>query len=185
MAINQEQIKNIICKLKAGDKDAFAELYKIYYPRILSFLIKMLKNKDMSEEITQEVFFRLWVNHQKLNPEMSYDSYFFSIAKNLVLNLYKKQEAEYNYLTSLGEEFFEENNTFEFIELQQLLDETVAKMPPQQQFIFRLSREEGLLNAEIAEKLGISKRTVEKHISNPLSVLRKKILNNFLLFFVA
>lgn len=174
----------LIRRIKEGDKTAFSQLYRSYYPRIYSFLYTLLKDSPLAEEITQDVFVRLWINREKLDETASPDPYFFSIAKNTVLNLYKKKQVEERYLESLQvhtEERTEQELYYK--ELLHLIDDTVDKMPTQQQRIFRLSRDEGLLNAEIAEKLQLSKRTVEKHISNALSQLRDVINNNYLFFF--
>lgn len=181
-------MRNIISRIKSGDKDAFSELYRTYYPKIYTFVHKTLKNKGLAEEITQEVFFRLWVNHQSLDETMSYDSYFFTIAKNISMDIYRKNAIEMNYQNERLSEDTEPytNDTtsqIDFSDLQKLIETAVYKMPQQQQLVFRLSRTDGLLNEEIAQKLGISKRTVEKHISNSLKIIKKIVRNNYMLFF--
>lgn len=181
-------MRNIISKIKSGDKDAFSELYKIYYPKIYTFVNKILKNKSLAEEITQEVFFRLWVNHQSLDETISYDSYFFTIAKNISMDIYRKNTIEKNYqdyqlAESIEPHVNDTTSQIYFYDLQKLIDDAVDKMPQQQQIVFKLSRTDGLLNEEIAKKLGISKRTVEKHISNSLKVIKIIVKNNYMLFF--
>ena len=195
-------MRNIISKVKSGDKDSFSDLYRMYYPKIYSFVNKIMKNKALTEEITQEVFFRLWVNHQSLDETISYDSYFFTIAKNISMDIYRKNTIETNYHNYQQSRNFrvspqkaakdDRHNVtaplfphfFHFSDLQKLIDEAVDKMPKQQQIVFRLSRTDGLLNEEIAQKLGISKRTVEKHISNSLKVIKVIVKNNYMLLFM-
>lgn len=182
-------MREIISKIKSGDKDAFSELYRMYYPKICGFIYKILKNKSLAEEITQEVFFRLWVNHQSLDETMSYDSYFFTIAKNISMDIYRKNIVETSYqnyqLSRTTEPHANETTSqINFSDLQKLIKEAVDKMPKQQQLVFRLSRTDGLLNEEIARKLGISKRTVEKHISNSLKIIKVIVKNNYMLFFI-
>jgi len=182
-----EKMHDIILKVKEGDKDAFSELYRLYYPKIFSFLLRLMKSRNVAEEITQEVFFRLWINHEVLNPEMSHDSYFFSIAKNIAINNIRKAEIEKRYYDETLQQSVEETDPEEgmnFSELQELIDQAVDAMPPQQRLVFRLSREDGLINEKIAQKLNLSKRTVEKHISNSLKMLRKLIEKNYLLLFL-
>lgn len=182
----QKDVLLLVLQVKKGDKSAFAQLYRSHYPRIFSFLRTLLKDSFMAEEITQDVFFRLWVNREKLDDTMPLEPYLFSMAKNTVLNFYKRKETEKRYLENQREtEEAEEQIEQELYgkELQRLINDAIDAMPVQQQKIFRLSREEGLLNAEIAEKLQISKRTVEKHISNSLSQLREVISKNYLLCF--
>lgn len=181
-------MRDTISKIKSGDKEAFSELYRIYYPKIYSFVDKILKNKTLAEEITQEVFFRLWVNHQSLDEKMSYDSYFFTIARNISMDIYRKNMIETNYQNYQSKSAEPHANDtasqINFSDLQMLIDEAVDQMPQQQQLVFRLSRTDGLLNEEIAQKLGISKRTVEKHISNSLKIIKVIVKNNYMLFFL-
>lgn len=176
----------LVLQVKKGDKSAFSQLYRSHYPRIFSFLRTLLKDSFMAEEITQDVFFRLWINREKLDHTLPLDPYLFSMAKNTVLNFQKRKETEERYLEYQHKEEQAEEQIEQALygkELQNLINAAIKTMPAQQQKIFRLSREEGLLNAEIAEKLQISKRTVEKHISNSLSQLREVISKNYLLCF--
>jgi RNA polymerase sigma-70 factor (ECF subfamily) len=146
-----------------------------------------MKDKTAAEEITQEVFFRLWINHKILNPKMSCDSYLYSIARNIVINNFRKFEVEKKYYDEMLQNPVKEDDPgdkMDFLELQKLIAQAIDTMPPQQQLVFRLSREEGLLNEKIAQKLNISKRTVEKHISNSLKILRKLIEDRYSLFFM-
>lgn len=178
----QPDVFSLIAQLKRGNKLAFSQLYRYHYPRVFSFLRTLLKDRFLAEEITQDVFFRLWINREYLDDKLPLDPYLFSMAKHTVSNFWKKKEIEERYLENLSEkteDTIEENLYCK--ELQRLIDEAIHAMPPQQQKIFRLSREEGLLNAEIAERLHISKRTVEKHISNSLEILRQVIKRNYLL----
>ncbi|RHJ93650.1 RNA polymerase sigma-70 factor [Bacteroides sp. AM07-16] len=181
-------ISHIIEQIKKGNKLAFSQLFRLYYPKIFSFIFQFLKDKQLTEEITQDVFMRLWINRENLNLDLSFDSYMFTIAKNIVLNYFKKKEVEQRYIDHTIQVFntahTEVEEYFYFKDLLAIIEGAVNDMPSQQQKVFRLSREEGLMNAEIAKKLGISKRTVEKHISSSLKFLRKVIEKNYLFFFL-
>lgn len=182
------EINHLIIQIRKGNKLAFSQLFRLYYPKLFSFIYQLLKDRPLTEEITQDVFLRLWINREKVNLHLSFDSYLFTIAKNIVLNFFKKKEIEQRYvdhaLQSTDTEYVDVEEDFYFKDLLAIIEQAVSEMPPQQQKVFRLSREEGLLNAEIAEKLGISKRTVEKHIGSSLTYLRKVIEKNYLFFFL-
>jgi RNA polymerase sigma-70 factor (ECF subfamily) len=180
----QPDVPSLIAQLKSGNKLAFSQLYRYHYPRIFSFLYSSLKDRFLAEDFTQDLFFRLWVNREHLDEDMPLDPYFFTMAKHTVLNFYKRKEVEKRYLETLTgepESPIEENVYCK--ELQRLINEAIDSMPAQQQKVFQLSREEGLANTEIANQLHISKRTVEKHISNSLKLVRRVIEKNYLLCF--
>jgi RNA polymerase sigma-70 factor (ECF subfamily) len=182
--MHDKEAETFIRKIKLGDKEAFSALFRSHYSRIFSFLYRLLKDREQAEEITQEVFFRLWINHASLDPLTPIDSYLFSIAKHASINLYKRFDVEQRYRESLEErDVADTDHNLNQMELQHLINLAIDRMPPQQQLVFRLSREQELLNEEIAQKLHISKRTVEKHISNSLKTLRAVIEKNYLLFF--
>lgn len=182
------EISHLISQIKKGNKLAFSQLFRLYYPKIFSFINQLLKDRLLAEEITQDVFLRLWINREKINPDLSFDSYLFTIAKNIVFNFFKKKEIEQRYidhtLQSFDTDYIEVEEDFYYKDLLAIIEQAVSEMPPQQQKVFRLSREEGLLYAEIAEKLGISKRTVEKHIYTSLTFLRKIIEKNYFFLFL-
>lgn len=182
------EVSHLVSQIRKGNKLAFSQLFRMYYPKLLTFIHGLLADRPLAEEIAQDVFLRLWINREKIDLRLSFDSYLYTIAKNIVLNFYKKKEIEQRYidhaLHALDTETPEAEAPFYYQDLLALVEQAVSEMPPQQQKVFRLSREEGLLNAEIAEKLGISKRTVEKHIYSSLTFLRKIIEKNYLLFFL-
>lgn len=182
------ELGHLIIQIRKGNKLAFSQLFRLYYPKIFSFINQLLKDRLLAEEITQDVFLRLWINREKINLDLSFDSYLFTIAKNIVLNFFKKKKIEQRYidrtLRNFETSYVDAEEDFYFKDLLSLIEQAVSEMPPQQQKVFRLSREEGLLHAEIAEKLGISKRTVERHIYSSLVFLRKIIEKNYLFLFL-
>lgn len=179
----QLDIFSLINELKRGNRLAFSQLYRMHYPKIYAFLRTLLRDEYLAEEISQDVFFRLWVNRESLDESVqSLEPYLFTLARNTVNNFHKKKSVEENYLNSLEEESDNPiENSIYYKELLTLINSAIDQMPAQQQKIFRLSREQGLQNAEIAEKLHLSKRTVEKHISNSLEDLRSVITKNYIL----
>ena len=172
----------LVNELKRGNKLAFSHLYRMHYAKIYAFLRTLLNDEFLAEEISQDVFFRLWVNRESLDSQVqSLEPYLFTLARNTVHNFHKRKAVEANYLKTLEETTANsvEDNIY-YQELLILINSAIDAMPPQQQKIFRLSREQGLQNTEIAERLHISKRTVEKHISNSLQDLRKVITKNYI-----
>lgn len=170
----------LIARLKAGDNVAFYNIYERYCKRLYGFVLRYIKTEVDADEIVQIVFVKIWENRKKLNTYSSFESFLFTIAYNETISLLRKKFVERKYLEHLkflqnkqkAPDFVEEIH-FKF--LNNKIKELVKELTPRQQEIFRLSREEGLNYADIAEKLNISKNTVKKHMANILSYLKKHV----------
>lgn len=168
--------------LGKGDKEAFAALYKMYAGKCANFALKLTKDKVVAKDITHDVFVKVWNGRQSLSKVGSFSSYLFRMVRNEVLNYFEKEEINRRFIarrTMEVEEFrayvdekVDEN------ELRLLIARTMDKMPAQRREVFVMSRYKGLPNKEIATMLGLSIRTVEKHISNALSDIRDGLKEN-------
>lgn len=165
-------------ELGNGNHKAFDALYIQYSPKVKHFLSGFIKNQDEARDMTQEIFYKIWINRETLSKVESFKAYLFRIARNMIYDYYehnqvkesyqRKQQDEKAYDDLIEEEFYAK-------ELSLLIDIAVEKMPAQRRKIFIMSRREGLSNDEIAQRLDISKRTVENHLTQALSDLRKII----------
>ena len=160
MGMNVEIEEKYLKELAGGSRKAFEVLYMTYAPRVEYFLRGLLKNDLEAEDITQDIFYKIWSNRETIAQIDSFKSYLFRMAKNAVYNHY--------------EDLIEEKIHAEDLEL--LIVMSIEKMPPQRKKIFKMSRFEHLSNDEIAQQLNISKRTVESHISQAMSDLRKLLV---------
>ncbi len=163
--------------LKNGDHKAFEEVFFEYFDKIKKFIAMFLKSDDEAEELTQDIFVRIWVNRDSFNPSKSLNAYMYAIARNATLNLIKHKKLRLNHVAgyvipdsgSDTEEYLFSKDVGLLIEM--LLD----RMSLQKQDIYKLSQEEGLPNDEIAGRLGISRKTVENQLSIIMQELRKVI----------
>ena len=159
-----------------GDHEAFHVVFKMMYAKVHAFALGFLKNESDADEIVQIVFIKLWMNREKLADVKNLDSYLYTITKNTVLNhLASRKNLDIDisgikYLRAFGASPSEQ---VEADDLKLLIDMVVENMPPQRQKIFRMSREEGLANEEIAQKTGLQKKTVENHLNLALGDIRK------------
>lgn len=165
-------------ELGNGDHHAFDLLYVQYSPRVKHFLTGFIKDADEASDMTQELFYKIWMNRESISKIDSFKAYLFRMARNMVYDYYEHNQVIENFTqkqweTPLYSDLIEDELYAK--ELALLIDIAVEKMPHQRQTIFSMSRREGLSNDEIAEKLGISKRTVENHITQALSELRKLV----------
>ena len=163
-------------KIKKGDIKAFEKIFREFYPILCSFANKILKDKDKSEEIVQDVFYNIWKKKNEININVSLKSYLYKSVQNKCYQItqhktiedkyknYVKNSSLNNYTTPL--------NNIELQEINNLIEKTLNSLPENCNKIFRMSRFEGLKYKEIAEKLSISVKTVEANMSKALKKFR-------------
>lgn len=174
--------KGYIEAVSKGDEQAFESLFLHYFPRIKGFISGILQNEEEAEDISQDIFVSMWQNKDRLTDIENLNAYLFRMAKNtvfrhiersLLFRDYQQQQAERSSFSSANNETIEEEIYAK--ELEYLISVAVEKMPSQRKQIYKMSRMEGLSNDEIAERLVISKRTVENHLTLALADIRKLI----------
>ncbi len=172
------QDNRIIDLLKDGSKEAFRFLYDEYGPKIHAFVLSYLKNSSDAEELLQEVFLKLWDIRSTLDSSKNIKSFLFKICINLIYDFIRRKNIEKAYLdySEKDSQSFSDNTWHEVIynEMVANLQQLVTKMPEQRQRIFRLSKEDGLSNDEIAQQLKLSRRTVENQLYRAVSSLKEK-----------
>lgn len=177
----QQSDSSLISAVKKGDKGAYEQLFVRYYPTLLRFIHGMLKDNHMAEDIAQNIFMKLWIHREKLDSTQSLKNYLFVLAKHEIFNIFKaKRKTMLSLLPQLNDRDIEDRGysieeQYNYAELNELLIQNISKMPPQRQLIFRMSRCEHLSNREIAERLGLSVRSVDKHIELALKDLHNSI----------
>lgn len=169
----------LINRLRKGEEAAYEMLFKEYYKVLTIFANKYIKDIETSKELVQELFVHLYERRETLEINSSLKSYLFRSVHNRCINFINAQKirdkyAEHvNYTNNLAQNSLEEEVNLS--ELENALHKAIAELPPKCQAIFKLNRFEGLSNVEIADKLTLSKRTVETQISKALKILRLKL----------
>jgi RNA polymerase sigma-70 factor (ECF subfamily) len=175
-----------IARLKAGNKPAFEYFFYRYYQSLLRVTCHYLNDQDEAEEIVQEVFYRVWLYRESMNPELSFKAYIITIAKRLIFNKARKKLNQLTYEKYLKNRMSEPQNQLQdyldFSELDELINHRIAKLPPKRKEIFILSRQQGLSHKEIAEKLNISPNTVESQITKAIHFIREALVSLVVIF---
>jgi RNA polymerase sigma-70 factor (ECF subfamily) len=127
----------------------------------------------------QEVFLRIWEKRENIDESQSFSSYVIQAAKHRIFNGFRKKVNEQAYIDFLAfgdntQANFTEHQV-DYMEVKQKAEEAINALPEKRREIFRLSREEGLKNKEIAEKLRISIKTVENQMGEALKSLREAL----------
>ncbi|WP_346861197.1 RNA polymerase sigma-70 factor [uncultured Draconibacterium sp.] len=169
-------------RLRNDDEAAFKVIYNEYYSKLYYFVLEFIPLKDTAENVVQDTFVTLWNKRNELKDNSNLTSYLFTVAKNNALK--KLRDKKYSQkLFSNAVDVSELNlnvealstidtSLYAFMDIDQIIQETLTGLPPQCRKVFELSRFREMKNREIAEELNISIKTVEGHISKGIKTFK-------------
>lgn len=160
--------------LRVGEQDAFEEIYRRYWQKLLRSAQFKLRSKETIEEILQDLFISLWEKREKVLIE-NLEAYLNTSLRYLVINQIKKQilqEKFVEYSLKKNELTDDVDESVAFNELSIAIEKAIEQLPEKTQQIFRLNRLEYKSVKEIAVLLETPERTVEYHITQALKALR-------------
>jgi RNA polymerase sigma-70 factor (ECF subfamily) len=167
----------------AKDLPSYEKLFRELFKPLCGLGIKYVGDPDEARNLVHEVFITVWEKFDTLPPDTNYKSYLFTSVRNRCLN-YLRDKKNHLPLEKMAESKFSEINTqLETAELEKEIEMAINSLPEKCRQVFELNRMEGLKYAEIAEKLGISVKTVEAQMSKALSVLREHLKEFLTLIF--
>lgn len=172
-------LEKLLRELSKDQEPPLEELFNYYYPRLYAFSRSFLKLEHGIDDILQEVFIRIWQNRKKIKDPTSFNSYIFTITRNLLLNelrsrLNHKNLVEEIRKLSIAQEYTS-SEEFDYKDFKIRVDQIISELPERQKEVFILSRTEGLSHKEIASKLKITPKTVEYHISLAIRSIKEKL----------
>ncbi len=171
--------EQLLAALRRGDDKAFALIYNAFVGKSYNFVYALVKDEETAKDIVQDTFIKVYLKRDTISKAGSFSSYLYTMLRNAVLDFFDSESVKYRYLTKLkysSDDFADlVNDEMNASELREMIEKSLSGMPRQRQHIFKLSRYKGMPNKEIAKMFGISKRTVENHISNALRDIRKDI----------
>jgi RNA polymerase sigma-70 factor (ECF subfamily) len=166
-------------EFKLIDKAQFEEIFNLHYSNLCAYANNFLKEIEASEEVVQEVLFKLWVNREKIEITSSVQSYLYRAVRNGCLNVIKHVNIREEYKVHNERVIEMEQNSYEdkvvISELEEKIRTVIDLLPIERRKVFIMSRFEGLKYQEIADKLGISVKTVENQMGSALKFLRTEL----------
>jgi len=172
-----ENESHLVRNLSRGNLLAFNTLYKEYSGRLYRFAVGYLKSETEAEELVQEVFTIIWEKRADLKEELSFKSFLFTIAFNIIRKHFRTKSyfAEY-FKSELNPDLdMQTTQKITYNSLHQYITELVNKLPERRKEIFIKSRFQGLTIKEIAEEMKISHKTVENQLTDALKFLRTNL----------
>jgi RNA polymerase sigma-70 factor (ECF subfamily) len=176
--------KQLVNEFLKGKVKAFDLLYEQYSERLYRFAYMLLKNREDALDIVQETFLRIWHKREDLSEEKSFKSYLFTVSHNIIVDLLRKRLNEKKYCEALEKKFgFNPQsieNRADFNMLDHQIRDLIEELPVRRKEIFKLSREKGCSNKEIADNLSISVKTVETQLNLAVKFLKSRLADGSL-----
>ncbi len=166
--------------IREGNKTEFETVFKLYYKPLCDYACTFMKDQDESEEIVQHIFYTIWYKKETLEITTSLKAYLYRAVYNECLNKLKHAKIKLAHAEDYKHSVYSTgiNNVSERIEGMELstkIQTALNTLPEQCGHVFKLSRFENLKYAEIAQKLGISVKTVENHMGKALKLMREQL----------
>src|SRR5690554_4114128 len=178
------------------DAGYFEKIYKKYFNVLQTYARRIVLKSEVAEDIVQEVFLECWDRRKSIDLSDSLKPYLYMLTRRKSIDWLRKFENK-NVLFSdfefqVDQLFFEtlsSDNQIDAPEIERVINRSIGLLPLKCREVFLLSRKAGLKNREISEKLNLSIKTVEKHITNALKEIRQNltksgVLGLLLLFFI-
>ena len=180
--------KELLNRISQGDESAFVVFFDLYKNRFFAVAYKMTRSREVAEEMVQEIFLGIWQKKELLPDIENPSTYFFTALYRKVFTYYRKLARERKLIEAASLDVSEFENTTDLTILSRdqarIINEAIAQLPPQQQLVFRLSKQDGLSRQEVADQLKISPNTVKNHLANAIKFLETYLKNPSLIFFL-
>lgn len=183
-------IKSYIKELQKGSHKAFNAIYDMYADKLYGFALAHTKSQQMSEDIVQETFLKLWNNRKTISTEGSFQSLLFTISKHKMIDIFRSQisKVEFELYIEYIEDVNSGNNEIEeklfYDDFLKALRISKKLLSERQLEIFELSRERGKSIEEIANKLQLSEQTVKNQLTTSLKKIRGQLSKRSILFLI-
>jgi len=188
MELNTYNERELLLSLAKGNDNAFAGVFHHYRHRIYAIAFRLLGSASQAEDTVQDVFLKMWLKRQELHEISHFKAYLFTVTRNHIFNSLKLLAREQLMESELSAAVVPHVKDAAIIhkEYEQILQNAIAQLSPQQELIYKLSREEGLKRNEIADRLQLSPETIKVHLANAMRSIRafclaRMDLNTFLL----
>jgi RNA polymerase sigma-70 factor (family 1) len=166
----------IVKAIRENNHEAFKNLFDKYYKPLVRFCWYRIYSMEISQDLVQELFFKIWVHRKRLDPDRSIKAYLYRSLTNAIINHTKLSSTHSSSLDNIDEGKYtsEQNNLEEKLDIQN----AISKLPEKLKNVYLLSRVDGYNYKEIAELCNITVKAVEKRMSKAFIILRKCFSKN-------
>ena len=162
---------------KIFSESEFNELFNRYYDELCRIVLPVVKDRDVAEDVVQDVFVKMWVRRNEIEINTTFKAYLYKAVVYRALDHFRKQKTANRVVNELKVIYPQSHNNvgnnIEEKELLQAINLGMDKMSDNMRMIFQLSRFSGLKNREIAEQMDISIKTVESNMGKALKLMHE------------
>ena len=170
---------DVLMAIRQGNERVFETIFRKHYQSLCNYACGILKDMDYAEEVVQSIFLKFWEQREGIEINVSLKSYLYRAVHNTCLNRLKHlkiQEVHKQYVGNYYEENYDSaTELMDKIELESRISDALQKLPEQCRLIFKMSRFEELKYQEIADRLGLSIKTIENQIGKALRIMRTEL----------
>ncbi len=181
--LTESRQKELIKLLNLGDEEAFNKLYTAYINPIYKRILFIVKEEHIAEELSQDLFVKIWNKKEEIDAEKSFKSFLYTIAHNLVYDFLRKRSRDKRmvdcFTMNAVDYYWHTEEAFQVKETQKIITEAIANLPPQGKQVFTLCKLEGKSYNEVSYLLGITAATVNSHMVKSSRFVKEYIYRNF------
>lgn len=170
---------DILLAIRQGNERVFETVFKKHYQALCNYACGILKDMDDAEEVVQSIFLKFWEQREEIEISVSLKSYLYRAVHNTCLNRLKHLKIQETYRQYVGDYLENTHDSatdiLDKVELESRIADALEKLPEQCRLIFKMSRFEELKYQEIADRLGLSIKTVENQIGKALKIMRTEL----------
>jgi RNA polymerase sigma-70 factor, ECF subfamily len=181
---------SLVERIRGGDREAFATCFRVMHGALVAFAARYTGDRARAEEIVQDLFFALWQERGSLAVRSSLRSYLFAAARNLALNLRRRDAVEQDWSDAAADDDLRPIHPMaprfdlqleeaqEAAQLHERVSAAFAALPERCRLAMHLRWREGLSYSEIADTLGIGTKGVENQLARGLKALRARLAHD-------
>ena len=176
----------LLRQMQLGNEDAFNQLFRNYWEKVYADAYRRLKDHDEAQDVVQEIFTNIWQNRQSQTIQ-HLPAYLHTAVRNRVINAMTKKKPVHAFFGLLDEipEHTPADANLLWKEVVQAYEALLASLPPQRQAIFRMRYQEGLSTKDIADQLGIKRKTIQNQLGKAIDLFKISLLRMGILVFIS
>jgi RNA polymerase sigma-70 factor (family 1) len=180
--VNDMDMQLLLQQLQSGDEQAFYTLYHLHSKMLYVDILHIIKDREVAKELLQDLYLKIWERRRELDPERSFKSYLFIVARNIVYDYLRRvaldKKLKIRLMKSVIESYTHSEEAVDFKESTELVMTAIETLPTQRRKIYILCKVEGQSHEEISKELGISISTVNNHMVRANKKVRDYFLRN-------